>query len=521
MFKKTKIRSILELLDGEQNFSEREIAEMLSVSRNTVKSIRESFKASGLTMDAVKDWDDDRLYQKLCPEKFQKEPLYAPVDYSYVHNELGKTEVTEYLLWEEYCKKCDEDGARSCSYVTFTKNYKDFTADRNYTSRIEHKPGREVEVDWSGPTMSYTDSDTGVEKTAYLFVATLPYSQLCYVEATEDMKENAWLTCHVNMFQFFGGVPVKIVCDNLKTGVTSHPKKGEIVLNDAYLALGEYYSIAISPTGVKKPKQKASVEGSVGKIATAIIARLRNETFHSIAGLNARIKKELKAYNEKPFQKREGSRQTVFEVEELPFLRPLPLIPYEVCEWSYGHKVSKNSHIWWDCCQYSVPSSFIGKKVDVKYNHSHLLVYYNRTEIAKHLIFPHEVKNGIRTDESHLPFALKHNLTLEDIRNRAREIGPSVFELIRRMLDESKVPEQASINAKKILILADNYSDSKLEAACLLAMTKHHTPSYSVLSALLKDEDKVVSEMSGKKPANGMVRGADYYKTIGNGGNNE
>ena len=514
MFKKTKIRSILELLYNEQNFSEREIAEMLGVSRNTVKGIRESFVSSGLKMEDVWDWSDDRLYQALYPDKFQKEPLYVPIDYAYVHNELGKTGVTEHLLWEEYCKKCDEAGARSCSYVTFTKNYKDYVADRNYTSRIEHKPGREIEVDWSGPTMNYIEPDTGEVKTAYLFVATLPYSQLCYVEATENMKENAWLNCHVNMLQFFGGVPVKIICDNLKTGVTSHPRKGEIILNDAYLALGEYYSIAISPTGVRKPKQKASVEGTVGKIATTIIARLRNETFHSIASLNARIRKELKSYNEKPFQKRKGSRQSVFEVEELPFLRPLPLVPYEVCEWSYGHKVSKNSHIWWDSCQYSVPSSFIGKKVDVKFNRSHLFVYYNRTEIAKHHIFPHEVKNGIRTDESHLPFALKHNVTADDIRNRAREIGPCVFELVRRMLDESKVPEQAALSAKRILILADNYSYAELEAACNSAMIQYHMPSYTAIYALLKESDKTTLEMP-RKSANGIVRGADYYKTIG------
>ena len=81
------------------------------------------------------------------------------------------------------------------------------------------------------------------------------------------------------MFHYFGGTPVKVVCDNLKTGVTLHPKQGEIILNDAYLTLGEYYQVAIIPTGVKKPKHKPSVEGTVGNVATAIIARLRNETY--------------------------------------------------------------------------------------------------------------------------------------------------------------------------------------------------------------------------------------------------
>lgn len=99
------------------------------------------------------------------------------------------------------------------------------------------------------------------------------------------------------------------------------------------------------PTGVKKPKQKASVEGSVGKIATAVIAKLRNDSFTSLAGLNAGIRKAVKEFNDRPFQKRPGSRRSIFEAEEKPDLRALPPIPYEVCEWSYGHKAGSNSHI--------------------------------------------------------------------------------------------------------------------------------------------------------------------------------
>ncbi len=54
---------------------------------------------------------------------------------------------------------------------------------------------------------------------------------------------------------------------------------------------------AIMPTGVKKPKQKASVEGSVGKIATAVIAKLRNEIFTSLESLNSAIRKAVENLN--------------------------------------------------------------------------------------------------------------------------------------------------------------------------------------------------------------------------------
>ena len=512
MFKKTKVRSILELLG--KNLSAREVSKVLSVSRNTVAEVQALFLQSGRSWDDISEWDDDRLYGLFYPDKFKYKPRYAPVDYSYVHKELKKTGVTEKLLWEEYCARCEKDGVSACSYITFAKNYKKFTANKNYTSHIEHKPGLEIEVDWSGPAMSYTEPDTGERITAYLFVATMPYSQISYVEAAASMDEKAWLSCHVNMFRFFGGTPVKVVCDNLKTGVTSHPKKGEIILNEAYLSLGEYYSVAILPTGVKKPKQKASVEGSVGKIATAVIAKLRNDTFPSLAALNAGIRKAVKEFNDKPFQKRPGSRRSIFETEEKPYLRALPLIPYEVCEWSYGHKVGSNSHIWWNKGQYSVPYRYIGYKVDVKFNSHLVFIYYNRTEIAKHPILSKHMTNGMRTEQAHLPLPLKKNLSVEELCDKARETGPKTFEVIRRMFDEAKVKEQPMQTARAILSIADIYTPEVLEKACDKALRQYHMPYYKTIYSHAKsiNSAKELTEFKENNRKFGIIRGADYYK---------
>ena len=518
MFKKTKVRSILELLG--KGLSEREVSQNLRVSRNTVAEVAKLFEKSEKDWDEISVLDDDRLYALFYPDKFKNKPRYAPVDYAYVHRELKKVGVTEKLLWEEYCAACEKEGAQHCSYITFTKNYNKYTADRNYTSHIEHKPGAEVEVDWSGPTMSFFGPETGKVTTAYLFVATLPYSQMSYVEATADMKEKSWLACHVHMFEFFGGTPLKIVCDNLKTGVISHPSAGDIVLNEQYLSLGEYYHVAIMPAGVKKPKQKASVEGSVGKIATAIIAKLRNEIFTSLDSLNAGIKKALKEFNERPFQKRSGSRYTVFCTEEQPYLGKLPLYPFEVCEWSYRHKVGSNSHIWWNNGQYSVPSRYIGCKVDVSFNNRLVFIHYNGNEIARHQILPPNARNGMRTDESHLPIPLKKNLSIEQLKDMARDTGPKTFEVIRRMFDEAKVKEQPLQAAKSILSIAERYSPEILEKACAVSLRKYHIPYYSTILSNAKDisrkADAADFSMDNKK--GGITRGADYYK---NGGNEE
>ena len=233
MFKKTRVRQIMELL--QKNLSDREISNVLGVSRNSVARIRQVSDGYNGEWEELLMMTDDELYRFFYPDKFKPKNSYAPVDYAYVHRELSKVGVTEVLLWEEYCEKCKKEGVKPCSYPTFARGYKGYTVSKNYTSHVEHKPGVTLEVDWSGPTMSYIDPDKNKECTAYLFVATFPYSQYTYVEAAASMNQSDWLYCNVHMLEFFEGSPVKIVCDNLKTGVITHPKHGEIVLNDAYI----------------------------------------------------------------------------------------------------------------------------------------------------------------------------------------------------------------------------------------------------------------------------------------------
>ncbi|BBH27375.1 hypothetical protein SG0102_23090 [Intestinibaculum porci] len=123
------------------------------------------------------------------------------------------------------------------------------------------------------------------------------------------------------MLEYFHGAPKRIVCDNLKTAVVSHPKEEEIILTDQYLDFAEYYSMAIMPAAVRKPKQKASVENTVGNIETFIIARARNITFTSFNQLKLYVMERFQKYNDQPFQKRDGSRSSEFEEEKTRFSR--------------------------------------------------------------------------------------------------------------------------------------------------------------------------------------------------------
>lgn len=104
------------------------------------------------------------------------------------------------------------------------------------------------------------------------------------------MRQESWLRAHASMFAFFGGSVPRLVPDNLKTGVISHPREGEVVLKDAYREMAAHYSAAVLPGRVRAPKDKASVKNTVFHVGTWDIAGLRHEQFTSLAQLRTRIR---------------------------------------------------------------------------------------------------------------------------------------------------------------------------------------------------------------------------------------
>lgn len=356
MAKKINVKLILELRSA--GMGRNAIAASRHISKNSVGDVFHIADRMGISYEDIAQMDEDTVYHKFYPDKFVLENLYDKPDYEYVHQELKRTGVTLKLLWQEYQDKCRASGNIPMGYTKYCQGYSEYTIVNKLTNHLEHKPGVAVEVDWSGPTMAYVDTSTGEIVTVYLFVGTLPYSQYSYVEPCRDMKMDSFIRAHIHMYGFFGGVATRLVCDNLKTGVVSHPREGEVVLTADYEALGSHYQTAIMPAGIRKPKQKASVEGTVGKIATAIIARLRNETFYSFEDLKAAVAKKLYGFNHESFQKREGSRYDAY-LDEKPFLHPLPSVPYEIATWIYGRKVNIDYHVVFEYNRYSCPYQYV------------------------------------------------------------------------------------------------------------------------------------------------------------------
>lgn len=520
MARKINVKLILELRNS--GMGRNAIARTRHISVNSVGDVFHTADKNGISYEDVRDMDEDSVYRMFYPDKFVQESMYAQPDYGYVHQELKRTGVTLKLLWQEYQDQCRASASIPMGYAKYCKGYSDYAVVNKLTNHLEHKPGVTVEVDWSGPTMDYVDTSTGELVKVYLFVGTLPYSQYSYVEPCRDMKMDSFLRAHIRMYEFFGGAAARLVCDNLKTGVVSHPKEGEIVLTADYEALGSHYQTAIMPAGIRRPKQKASVEGTVGKIATAIIARLRNEMFYSLEDLKAAVSKKLYEFNHGNFQKREGSRYDAY-LDEKPFLHALPAVPYEIASWVYGRKVNIDYHVVFEYNRYSCPYQYARKSVDLKVTDHAVEIYSGSTRIATHNRFPAGRKNQYSTHPEDMPDRFRVS-PWDDvrIRNWAKSIGEYTAMAVERIFEGVSIKEQGYNPALAVLRLSNKYSEARLEAACEFAITNGiKKPRYHHLNSILSsNQDEIYMEQ--KKAAvkhsapMGYLRGSSYYGGEGN-----
>lgn len=116
---------------------------------------------------------------------------------------------------------------------------------------------------------------------------------------------------------------------------------------------------------------------------TWILAALRNQQCFSATELNRAIREKLEVLNAKPFQKKEGSRLSVFMTEEKPFLLALPATPYEMAVWKTA-TVQFNYHISVEKMHYYVPYEYIKHRVDVRMTRSVVEVFYQNNRVCSH-----------------------------------------------------------------------------------------------------------------------------------------
>jgi transposase len=505
----TNYREILRLKSLGLNNSQ--IAGSMGISRQTTVTVLQRAAERELTYQSATEVSDQELAKILYPSPDSKLSYKMP-DYEQVHREMAKSSVTLQLLWMEYCEQCRTGNEIPYQLTQFKKYYREYVVKTKATMHIGHKPGEIMEVDWAGQTAAITDNETGGTLTAYLFVAVLPYSGYAYVEAFMEQDQEAWITAHVHAYRFFGGVTRILVPDNLKSGVIKN-KRDEIVLNKSYQEMAEHYGTAVIPTRVRAPKDKATVEGAVGHASSFILAAIRNQRFFTLPELNEVIKERLYALNHRQFQKKDGSRASLF-FEERAFLLPLPLHEYEHATWKIA-TVQYNYHVSVYGQFYSVPYEFIKRKVDVRSTRNVVEVFFERNRICSHVRL-YGRQGQYSTQEAHMPPNHQQYIKWngERFRQWSTRIGPNTSTVVETILTSYKVEQQGYRACMALLKLSDSYTPERLEAACEKALYYTSRPNYKSVQAILKSGQDKISEASAapSEPSEfGFTRGADYY----------
>lgn len=520
MIRKVNVKLILELRD--KGLSRTEIANSRHISRRSVNEVCKIAQSLGIAYRDVIAKSEDEVYKLIYPHKYGylNEDFYAKPDYREIHAELRRVGVTLKLLWQEYTAKARTEDKVPVKYSKFCDDYSKYVEEHEFTSHIVRKPGVSCEVDWAGKTLSLYNR--GKEHKVYLFVGVLSYSRYTYIEPCLDMKMNTWLKCNVNMLNFFKGAPLQIICDNLKTGVTKHPREGDIILNTEYERLGNHYHAAIMPARVKKPKDKPNAENAAGDCCTFIIARLRNRTFSNFNELCIAVTIKNAEYNDRPFSKADGSRLEMFRQEQ-EFLQSLPAFAFDVSQWRYKVKVAPNSHIAYKKNFYSCPHSYIGHEVSVceSFNDNMVRIYDNDILLASHPRFPETSVNRYSTHAEDLPKQSHYvEFDKERIEKWAKSIGNNTAQVIKRIFSSCDFEQQGYNPCLSVLRLSSKYGKSELERACEIALGKVSTPRYKHINAvILEQQGKNSGAADGftdKKPLQheGYLRGAAYYANL-------
>ena len=300
------------------------------------------------------------------------------------------------------------------------------------TCRLEVEPGSELQLDYAQVCL-WMDPSCSRRRRLYAFIGTLSHSRHKYVELTVGQDQLSFTSSHVRMFEAFGGVPHRIVLDNLKSGVLK-PDLYDPRFNRSYAELAEHYGIFLDPARIGRPRDKGKVERDVQTIREAVrkILHLMPET--SLGELNAAIRHwVLEEYGNRIHGTTGEPPRAVFLERERPSLMPLPDRPFEGAQWKLA-SVHPDHYVQFRGKAYSVPHAYVGKQVWLRATEHLLQVYYQEQLVKQHVI----TRQYRHTDFSDFPPNVQHALDTStvhrDLLARAGEIGPAFQGLIQDLL---------------------------------------------------------------------------------------
>ncbi len=246
------------------------------------------------------------------------------------------------------------------------KNYKE--KNKEAFIKQEYNPGFRAEYDFHEIKVIIN----GKVRKLYQATITLPFSNYIFVKHYENQKFESFIDSLVSFFEEIGGIPETIVFDNMRNVVSRFVYGGDKIYNSELIKLSNYYGFKIMTTNPRSGNEKGHVENS-GKIARTELFTFNYE-FNSLNDLRTYVTNEMNVLNQ----------DKVKLVDEKVRLINLPKARYELGRLETS-KVSHEALIMIDSNYYSIPDSYVGKRVYSNVYLEHINVYNEKHElIASH-----------------------------------------------------------------------------------------------------------------------------------------
>lgn len=349
--------------------------------------------------------------------------------------------------------------------------------------KLTFAPGECAQVDWG----SYGTVRCGsAERRLSFFVMVLCHCRMMYVEFTVLQTMEHFLACHENAFHYFGGIPEKVMVDNLRSAVLERPLGKAPIFNPKYVDFANHYGFTIVACNVGAPNEKGRVENAVGYVKKNLLAGLEITDF-SILAPTARHWLDTVANTR--MHGETGTRPIDVYPEERDALSPLPLLDYDVADIRQV-RASRQFRVTIDTNYYSVPAQFAGERLTARLYPDKVCFYHDNKLVARHDRCYDRRKDVEDPD---------HGKTLLVQRKKAREQN-----VIRRFLllsdkanDYYRGLKKRRINAnhhvEKIVAMSEIYPAESLRQAIDDACAAHAYSSEYIFN-LIEARSRIVPE---------------------------
>jgi transposase len=493
--------------------SQVQINEALNIDRKTIRKYLAPALAEGLQPDP--ESFDEQVWRARIGRWFPElvDPMaraltwpQIAVHHQWIADQL-KVPVTvatiAQRLRDDHHVEVSESTVRRYIAATFTEVRLE---ERVTVPRGAVEPGSEAQIDY-GKLGMWCDPASGRRVAVWVFAMILSCSRALFVQPVLRMDQTSWNASHVAAFEFFGGVPARLVCDNLKTGV-QRPDLYDPQINLAYGELAAFYGTLVDPARARKPKDKPRIERPMPYIRDSFFA---GRQFSSLPQMQAEaIRWATQVYGVHKHRGLDGQTPaSVFAALERDVLMPLPPRPFESVVYSVG-RVAPDCHVKSGKALYSVPWRLIGQHVTVRTAGDVVQIFHHDVVVATHVL---HLAGRSTNFEHYPPHKIAHTLrSVSWCRTQAAQIGPGAVAIVAELSQVNALHRLRAIQG--IIRLREAFGDDRLDAACARALAVGD-PGYRTVKGILVARTEHGDDPPGRHvpipPA--MLRGPDAFGT--------